>query len=251
MTQPRIFVGTMSSGEAEFAESQDSVFTQRDVAITYFLISNEPEWEAHNVLWSSWNAAKDSHDLFIKVDADTILNRDTLFREIADTMLTNPKITGAQIPLFDHFTQELILGLNCFTPQVIFTPSRSKLYCDRVDTNHDIVLRNDAVKHLSPAGWHCKNPHPKQAFHFGLHRMHKNQTDKILQIYNVWCSENRPYDARCFALLGAAWSVHGSDSDKFNYTDHEFNENFEASELLIKNNLASTMIENFIKKVKR
>lgn len=218
---PKIFVGTMCAGEDEFAECCDMIDAQHDVNATHYIISDKPEWEAHNELWDAWNARKHQFDLFVKVDGDTVLQHDCVLRNIANTMLTDPRITGMQIPLTDYFTEKPILGLNCFTPKVIFTASKSKLYCDRVDTGHDIVLRNEAVAHLAPAGYHCKHPHALQAFHFGFHRMLKNQRHIMVDTYHAWRKHGD--DARLWALLGAKVATEFHENIDFSYGSSAFN----------------------------
>ena len=48
--------------------------TQKDVDVHHEIISGLPEHEAHIKLWQTWNRAKSKHDLFVKIDADTVLN---------------------------------------------------------------------------------------------------------------------------------------------------------------------------------
>lgn len=202
MTKPRVFVGTMYSREAEFCDSAQMVAQQQDlVSLYHHVVSDLPEAEAHNVLWSEWNRVKGNYDLFVKVDADTIL-RD--YRAIADVwkLFENPRVTGAQLKLYDYFTDDLIAGLNFFTPQVVFNTS-PELYCDRVDTNHDIVMKGPAVAGmgLEPIGLHCKNPSDVQAFHFGMHRTLKNQLPTLRAVYAAYLRLGGR--ARALALVGA------------------------------------------------
>jgi hypothetical protein len=219
--EPKIFVGTMWSGEAEFETCCAAITAQQGVNISHHVISNLPELEAHNELWSSWNRAKSFFDLFVKVDSDTIISDPYKFRAIWETFKSNKRITGIQIPLHDYFTQKSIAGLNCFSPKVIFNMTTDKLYCDRVDTGHDLSLKGAAVDHLSPGGLHCAFPNKKQAFHFGLHRAMKNQRDKIKDTYLAWVHHKD--DARAWALIGAMYAQTDL-KNSFNYTDNQFND---------------------------
>src|SRR5207249_363056 len=63
------------------------------------------------------------------------------------------------------------------------------------------VLKGEPVRHLAPIGWHCRAPHPCQAFHFGLHRALKEQEAMIARCAAVWLVERD--DARAWALAGA------------------------------------------------
>jgi len=51
------------------------------------------------------------------------------------------------------------------------------------------LLKGEAVRHLAPIGWHCRAPHPWQAFHFGLHRALKKQEAMIARCAAVWLVE--------------------------------------------------------------
>ena len=216
MTNPRIFVGTLYSGEAEFGECCDLILQQKDVEVEHVVISHLPELEAHNALWAAWNAAKHCHDLFAKIDADTVLINGTALRRVFALFAADRRVTGAQLLLHDYFADQLIAGVNFFSPAVIFRKANNRLFCDRVDSNHDKVLKGDAVVYLAPIGYHCKYPHALQAFHFGLHRGLKKQHQVIGEVARAW--QARQDEARMWALAGAMsaslWRRHSSD-----YTD--------------------------------
>lgn len=223
MNVPRIFVGTLACGEAEFDDCCHAVATQQDVAVTHHVIANQPEFEAHNQLWEAWGRAKAGCDLFVKVDADTVLSRPTALAEIF-ALFAKPSVTGAQILLHDYFTDRLIAGLNAFSPVVAFRHSSRRLFADHADSNHDVVLKDEAVAHLAPIGWHCTHPHPRQAFHFGLHRALKKQKEVIRQCATVWL-EKRDVP-RSWALIGAMaadWRLR----KHFDYGDDRFEHAFE------------------------
>jgi hypothetical protein len=225
MAPPRIFVGTLACGEAELAECRAAVQAQRDVAVTHRVIEDLPELEAHNALWGEWEAAKPQHDLFAKIDADTVLARDTALAELA-ALFKEPDVTGAQVLLHDFFTDGLIAGLNVFSPAVEFRRRADRLYPDRVDVNHRRVLKGDAVRHLAPIGWHCRAPHPRQAFHFGLHRALKAQWDVLAAVAAAW--RRAPEPGREWALLGAAAAT-GGFSGSFDYRSQGFEREFAAA----------------------
>ena len=212
MTLPRIFVGTLSCGEAEFEEVCGAIALQEDVRVTHHIIENQPEFLAHNMLWQAWQEKRETHDLFVKVDADTILNRKTALAEIY-ALFSRPDVTGAQILLHDYFTDGLIAGLNAFSPKVRFRASRSRLFADHADYGHQIVLKGEIVAHLAPIGWHCKKPHPYQAFHYGFHRALKKQQDVLVRLALAWRAS--PEAGRAWALAGAAtakwWHRWGAD----------------------------------------
>jgi hypothetical protein len=224
--EPRIFVGTMHSGEGDFQECIDMIRKQKSVCITHILISGLPEKEAHNALWHAWRTHKNEHDLFVKVDADTILIDEGVLARIWRLYATNPRLTGVQAPLYDHMTDGPINGLNSFHPRVVFNDTQDDLYCDRrVDTNHDIVMRDETLPaDLRPAGLHCTLANDRQAFHYGLHRALKNQAHIIARVHAAY--ERQRDRIRRFVLLGAAAAHNFESGRKFNYQDPEFESAF-------------------------
>ncbi len=145
---------------------------------------------------------KQDFDLFVKIDADTVLMRDDALASAWRLFNQNPDVTGAQIGLLDYYSNDTIMGMNFFRPMVIFTPARSRLNCDRVDSGHNIVLRGDAVAHLEPIAWHGKDPEARQAFHFGLHRARKRQTEVLKKLAKAYLCYGG--DSRAWALCGVS-----------------------------------------------
>jgi hypothetical protein len=220
---PRIFVGTLACGEAEFDNCCHAVATQQGVEVNHHVIANQPEFEAHNQLWDAWGRAKAGCDLFVKVDADTILSRPTALAEVF-ALFANPSVTGAQILLHDYFTDRLIAGLNAFSPVVTFRKSSRRLFADHADSNHNFLLKGEVVAHLAPIGWHCTHPHPRQAFHFGLHRALKKQHEVIRQCAKVWLEKRDvPRSWTLIGAMAAGWRLR----KHFDYGDDRFERAFE------------------------
>lgn len=198
----------MNSGEGEFELCCESIAKQTGLQkIRHFVVSGLKEAEAHNSLWDAWESEKVDFDLFVKVDADTILQGGIVSEVWQKLFRANDRVTGAQLSLYDYFTNTPINGLNFFSPQVKFNRS-SGLHPDRVDTNHDIVLKGEAVSGFAFGGTHCRTPTERQAFHFGFHRAMKNQHEIIQRVYDAWRKESTidpEYDKRkrSFVLGGA------------------------------------------------
>jgi hypothetical protein len=219
---PRIFVGTMHTQEGDFQKCVEQVQKQEGVTVTHFIVSGQREKEAHNALWRAWRDAREAHDLFVKIDADTVLKSETTLAKIASVFKSNPRITGMQAPLDDYMTESYINGLNVFSPKVTFNDTQDELYCDsQVDVGHDLVIRgNDVPLTLVPAGLHCHHASEQQAFHYGLHRMLKGQHGNIQNVELAW---HRHKDrVRAYALFGARLASRFIQNRKFNYVDHEF-----------------------------
>lgn len=223
----KIFVGTMSCGEGDFDECCKAISLQRDVDVEHQVIKNLPEKLAHNTLWEAWRERQSSHDLFVKIDADTVLKNDSILFEIASIFANDPRVTGIQAPLHDYFTDGLINGLNCFSPKVIFQNSSDDLFCDRqVDVNHDIIIGSSQVpQSLIPAGNHCHFSSDIQAFHFGVHRALKGQWHIIEKVRGAW-AKNKDRK-RGLVILGARVSGQFSKNRRFNYDDKELIDAFD------------------------
>lgn len=218
---PRVFVGTMECGEGDFPECVAAVAAQAGCVVTHHVVNDLPEKEAHNALWSAWRAAQSGHDLFVKVDADTVLANSETLLSFWRVMEANPRVTGIQAPLLDYFTAGYINGLNCFSPRVTFCDTLDELFCDRrVDVDHDVIVGSGEVPdQLKPAGYHCYRPTDAQAFHFGLHRALKRQTATLERVREAYKREGGR--ARALALLGAETAASFSEGG-FNYADERF-----------------------------
>ena len=111
---PKVFVGTLYVNEPQFEKCCDAISSQKGVEVTHSIIKGKSELEAHNILWNQWNTVRSCYDMFVKVDADTVL-REGVLQQAAELMTSDKRITGMQIPLHDYFTNVEIAGLNCFS----------------------------------------------------------------------------------------------------------------------------------------
>lgn len=228
MMCPRVFVGTMYCGEGDFKDACEAIASQRTVVVSHVVIKNLPEKEAHNQLWRAWRDAKSTHNMFVKVDADTVLAHDEVLFEFWNLMSSNSRITGIQAPLYDYFTDGYVNGLNCFSPKVTFQNTTDQLFCDRqVDVDHDIVVGSDSVpERLRHAGYHCFHATDEQAFHFGVHRALKGQVHVLERVKQAWKNHNDRQ--RALVLLGAK-SASLFTNGGFNYSDELFVSTFRST----------------------
>lgn len=219
----KVFVGTMYTIENEIQECINSILKQKNVEIDHAIVSNLPEKEAHNRLWDHWHSRMNDFDLFVKVDADTVVRSDHAF-EVAYNLIKEKNATGIQAPLLDHLSSNLINGLNFFSTKVSFNVSTSDLYCDRVDIGNTHILREYLPDELRPAGDHCPNPSNIQAFHYGLHRQLKNQTRVIGDVYKSFAANFT--EPKMWAIIGSMYASEYKDHIGFNYSDKKFNDLF-------------------------
>jgi hypothetical protein len=215
----KVFIGTLECGEADFSACKRAIASQADVVFEHIVVSNQPEREAHINLYSSWIEARSDFDLFLKIDADTVLANDYVLKTYVELFEQNNRLTGVQAWLHDYMTNTNIYGLTCIKNTVTINIA-PELYCDRVDSNHDIVIRGDELPTLlRPAGYHCHYASEKQAFHYGVHRAKKNQVDVRNKIKTAWELDDRKDRIRGMALLGFEMSASCSE---FDYSSNQF-----------------------------
>ena len=77
------------------------------------------------------------------------------------------------------------------------------LFCDRVDTGHDRVVRGSDVGDVAllPAGYHCHSASEAQAFRYGIHRAKKGQAAVRDKVRRAWLERGRDR-VRGMALAG-------------------------------------------------
>lgn len=222
----KVFVGTMYTIENELLQCVKSIHEQTEVSIEHVILSNLPEREAHNELWKNWHQRRDQgFDMFVKVDADTIIKSPDVFKVAHKTMI-DFNATGIQAPLYDYISGIEINGLNFFMPAVSFKESTSELYCDRADIGNDNTLRGSKLPNqLKPAGYHCKNPSNIQAFHYGLHRMLKGQHATLNSVKNMF--RTTKLESSKWALFGTQYASQYPGHIGFNYSDEKFQQHFD------------------------
>lgn len=217
----KVFVGTMESGEADFPACREAIMNQTHSPTFHYIVSGMTEPEAHRRLYEEWEAAKADFDLFLKVDADTVLAHPNVIAATVALFAANPRLTGTQAWLYDHMTATKIFGLGCMRNTVRLATRTNPLYPDRVDFSHDQVLRGDSLPDaLNPAGYHCRTVNDAQAFHYGLHRMLKGQADTLARVRTAWLHHGGR--DRALALLGSRRAPDFKQHLRFNYGDAEF-----------------------------
>lgn len=203
----KILVGTLYSGENEYEECLKAIRAQTDVVFEHIVIENKPELEAHCLLFSSFLERSSEFELLVKVDADTVLNSPNLFNNIVARFEADPGLEVLSIALHDFFTDELINGLQTYRNSVRWNLEKDTVF-------PDIPLLDSCryfydVSEMAPAGEHCPNPSPLQAFHYGVHRGLKSiqrihSTTHWAHLQKVWRQFLVRKDKRLgLAVLGA------------------------------------------------
>ena len=112
---------------------------------------------------------KDQYDLFVKVDADMVLARDTFFEEVVEYFNHNPETDDLQISVYDYFTNRLIYGLHIYSRRMKWHQDNENIFVDWPEFHQKYKRVNDNIC-LAPAAFHYPNPSKFQAFHYGLHK---------------------------------------------------------------------------------
>ena len=185
----KILVGIMYCGEQEYPECLESIKMQTYEDFDYFTIENLPNKDAHDLLYKKFMEHENTHDLFIKIDADMVLIRDDLFERIVNKFKSTPGLKNLEIAVHDYFSNKLIWGLHTYRNDMKWIKKDDQLLVDYVyrdNFREGERLADD--KEFAPAAIHCKSPSLFQSFHYGIHKALKViQPDrKVLQ--PQWCT---------------------------------------------------------------
>lgn len=198
-------------------------------AYEQFVLEGLAKREAHDALYGTFMARAGEFDLFMKVDADMVIENPSLFAQIVDRFSAAPEMHMLTIAVHDYFSDTLIDGMHTFRSTVKWPLSTDIVYTDRhpVQRKHRVIDTSD----LAPAAIHCKNPSPFQAFHYGMHRGVKARVQMerykryplfyMRHIEATWQHFLRAGDVRLgFAALSAELALRGDfDAEHIAYTN--------------------------------
>lgn len=247
----RILVGTLFSGENEYADCLHSIHKQTFKNYDHIIIENLPELEAHYKLYKAFIDRSLEYQLLIKVDADTVLLSDRLFERIVEKFAQNPWLEVMNIGVIDFFTDEMIAaGIQIYRNTVRWNFEKDTVFPDIPILDHDRYLYDKTD--LAPAATHCQNPSTSQAFHYGVHRGLKSIQKKHSKAHwtmldKVWKNFLKIQDVRLgLAILGAEMVYAGL----FN-REHQNYTNFKMDDVLSRYvTFDSEKIEKEIKKLR-
>ena len=181
----KILIGVLHCIEKEFDTCIESIEKQRCSQWNYFVIRDLPKADAHNALYGRFMEASNEYDLFLKLDADMVIQSPDFLQRISDHFTSNPDLEELQIPVYDHFTQRDVFGQITYRNNVTWDCSeRNKLFTDygaqsKRKEKNIVDFRGDVH--------HCSDPSDFQSWHFGLHKATKfTQLDFPAKSYNYW-----------------------------------------------------------------
>lgn len=164
----KLYIGTLDSGEREFAACVDAIQRQSYREFDHVIFSRLPNKQANDTLFRDFLAKRHQYALLVKVDADMILLRENFLAQLVERFRREPDLDLLSIAVDDWFSDRRILGLNAYRNRIDWQPDHENLFVDA----KPLVAGKSAVDwdELAPAATHAANPSPLQAFHFGLQR---------------------------------------------------------------------------------
>ena len=197
----KILIGTLYAIENEFDECIASIKRQSYSDFEHFVIKNLPNKEAHDTLYATFMNRSDEFDLFLKVDADMVIEDKDLFAKIVRKFRSNDWLKDLEIAVYDFFSDQLIWGMHAYRSNVEWKQNKEELFVDLCPVDGSERIADDSE--LAPAAIHCKNPSPFQSFHCGVHRALKvlqPGRNAVLKEYSRHHWENLERTRRNFLL---------------------------------------------------
>ena len=166
----KILIGVLHSKEPQLEDCIKSIENQLySYNYNYFILSGLNKSEAHDALYFKFMAESDNYDLFVKLDADMIIERQDFFQFLYSIFHNDTELDWLRLLIHDHFLNQNISGLNIYRCSVKWTKNTNNYFTDRV------MIKSTVRKDLGidpTTIWitHCKSGSMYQAFNFGFHR---------------------------------------------------------------------------------
>lgn len=217
----RTLVGIMYSGENEYESCIASIKSQTLADdIDFFVIENQPNKIAHDLLYETFNQQAQNYDYLLKMDADMVFIGDNAVAQMLLEFQQNPSLDHLMVDVYDCLSDIPIPGQNMYSNRVRWLGNEDRLIVDY----HGQYSGESKRIVDKPQSYHMPDPSEEQAFTFGFHRALKvlqtNQPNRSLGRALIhWTIINKVYDAylrdpdrrRLFALAGAWHALTHSD----------------------------------------
>jgi hypothetical protein len=161
----RVFVGILHIGEAEFSACLDSISSQLGVVAECFVISDKPNKDAHDELYSTFMSRSTAFDYFFKLDADMTLRSPDALRALVSTVRSKGAAHALSY-VFDHPSSLAIPGVQIFRSDSRWEGSDEQLNVDyppRLTGESMLIIDPIYVDHMS-------SPSQYQLFRYGIHK---------------------------------------------------------------------------------
>ncbi|MEZ5542471.1 MAG: hypothetical protein R3F42_10540 [Pseudomonadota bacterium] len=177
--QPRILIGTLHVDEQERDSCIAALSAQDYRNWEHRIFSGLGNAEAHRVLYDWFMENRHDYDMFIKLDADMVLNSTAALARIVAVFERAPDLDHAVFMVHDWMSDLPITGLHAFSNRVRWRHGDEGLF---VDPDPERPGRKAVITgYPSPVAEHSPDPAPLQAYRFGVHR-----ASKIVQARRRW-----------------------------------------------------------------
>ena len=178
-----ILIGILHCGENEYQSCVKAIEGQSCANWNHFVLRDLPKAEAHNALYSRFMEGSKEYDLFLKLDADMVIQSPDFFQRISDHFTSHPDLDELQIPVYDHFTQREVFGQITYRSTVKWNvQERNVLFTDYGARSS---RKEKNMTDFKGDIHHCPNPSDHQSWHFGMHKATKfTQLDFPAKSYN-------------------------------------------------------------------
>ncbi|MEO0793962.1 MAG: hypothetical protein AAFX93_02300 [Verrucomicrobiota bacterium] len=177
---PKVFVGTLYIGENELEQCIESIESQSYPSIEQEIIRFLPNKEAHEKLYKRFMSLQSEFDYFIKIDADMVLNRDTIVEELLEIFQQDSSLDHGIFAVKDWYSDRNILGMHMFSNRANWQFSQEDLFVDyqpEIQGQRKIFWDEPA-----PVADHSPEPSISHAYQFGFHRALKViQRDRLIK----------------------------------------------------------------------
>lgn len=165
MTRKTLLVGMLYCGEQEFEKSLQSLHSQSMTDFDVFVIENQPNKLAHDVLYGRFMAESGNYDYFLKLDADMVLSSEHSLSEMI-RYCRSGKFSSLLAYVKDYPSQLFIPGIQMFQSDTRWEFSDEMVnvdYTPKVSGKTATVTNKDWVLHMP-------DPSPYQMFRYGIHK---------------------------------------------------------------------------------
>jgi hypothetical protein len=161
----KVLIGILHIGEAEFSACLDSISSQLGVVAECFVISDKPNKDAHDELYSTFMSRSTAFDYFFKLDADMTLRSPDALRALVSAVRSKGAAHALSY-VFDHPSSLAIPGVQIFRSDSRWEGSDEQLNVDyppRLTGESMLIVDPIYVDHMS-------SPSHYQLFRYGIHK---------------------------------------------------------------------------------
>lgn len=161
----RVLIGTLYSGEGEFAQSTASLVCQTGVEVEHFVLSGLANKKAHDDLYAAFMLKAADCDYFFKLDADMTLRSPNSLKSLVDIVSSK----GAAHAL--SYVYDVPSGLAIPGVQLFRSDSRWEGSDEQLNVDYPPRLMGESVLIVDPIFVdHMSSPSSYQLFRYGIHK---------------------------------------------------------------------------------